>query len=429
MESQFKLNLRNIGLTNKDKIVLAVSGGIDSVTMLSLFIDAGFKNLIIAHFNHGVRKEADDDQLFVMELAKKYKLKFVSEKITPPKDGNLEEELRNARRKFLLGVVMENQAKYLSLAHNANDQAETLIFNLLRGAGPAGLSGMRQKENKIIRPLLNISRNEIESYVKKHKLSWHEDLTNIDTNYSRNYIRHEILTKFAKINPNFLESISRQATFHFELDQHLKNEAKIILQQEIRTDTLNRLDNPLKFEVFISMYEKARGNRKNFSFENFEALVHLISSNNGTKEIDLPGNIKAIRSYDRLEILPKKEDNISSKPKERKLLLGENTFGEWIITARKSSKETEGDFITVKSLTDVLIRNWHEGDRIEKKGITGTKKLQDLFTDAKIDKVKRKTWPIIVKNDEILWLPELAISRKLQSGNIKITARKVANEK
>jgi tRNA(Ile)-lysidine synthase len=144
MEKKFLENLKHSHVETGQTIVLAVSGGIDSVTMLDLFAKSGLDlNFVIAHLNHGVREEAVDDEMFVMGLSEKYEFPIETKKIKKPQTGNLEEELRIERRQFLEEVGEKKKADYIALAHNANDQAETVLFNLLRGAGPAGLSGMK----------------------------------------------------------------------------------------------------------------------------------------------------------------------------------------------------------------------------------------------------------------------------------------------
>lgn len=177
--------------------VVAVSGGVDSVVLLDFLSKNQDLNLTVAHFNHGMREDADQDALFVKNLAKKYQLPFVSEIVKLGK-GASEEKARNARYKFLRKAAKDNDAK-LVVAHHQDDVLETIIINLLRGTGWRGLSSLRSTE-QTLRPLIKASKQEILGYASKHNLKWREDSTNKDTTYLRNYVRLKILPHFSEKN-------------------------------------------------------------------------------------------------------------------------------------------------------------------------------------------------------------------------------------
>ena len=477
---KFERNLGVMGV-EKETVVLGVSGGVDSIVMLDLFLKAGFKP-IVAHMNHGIRVESDADKEFVKELANKYVLQFVSKTIRKPATGNLEEELRNARRKFLLSAANDNGAKYIALAHNADDQAETVIMNLVRGSSSAGLGGMKPFDGQIIRPLLDISRVEIETYAQENRLEWHEDKTNRDITYSRNYIRHQILPKLARLNPEYLANIGRSAELQRNLESHLKQGAEsllkkivipgppIVVEGRLQPGTYSiKLDSRLRgndevviYEVFGTIYENTKGDRKDLTLVHLKQLASLISNDSGTKSLDLPGNITATRTYATLDFTKKKADNMSSVSKLEKLELGGQRFGSWVITVEATSHpssptpfssfprkresrpgsqlmgwdddgRSENDKISISDslLPNLLIRTRKPGDRITPVGMTGRKKLQDLFVDAKIDREKRKSWPIFVsrETEEIIWVPELAkSSHYIETENLLITAREEHHE-
>jgi tRNA(Ile)-lysidine synthase len=235
-----------------------------------------------------------------------------------------------------------------------------------------------------------------------------------------------------KLNPNLLETIEKTAEIQGEIDIHLKKEAKKYLKAEL--DELRELDQPILFEVFGMLYEKAKGDKKNLSQKNLEDIQKLIEKPEGTKSINLPGGIKAVRAYHKLDFNQKKEDNILSKKTETKLRLGKNSFENWVFQAEICDlliKSEDKETLTVDSLLfedGLSVRHWQEGDRIEKEGIKGRKSLQDLFTDAKIERDKRKKWPVVVNNrNEIIWIPGLSYSRQIEPKTtelIKVTAKK-----
>jgi tRNA(Ile)-lysidine synthase len=431
----FRENLKILKLKTNDRLILGVSGGIDSVVMLDLFSKAGFSNAVVAHLNHGVRKEADKDQSFVEKLAKKYDFVFETKTIIPPSSGNLEEQLRNERKIFLYESAKKHKAKFIALAHNKNDQAETVILNLLRGAGPAGLAGMTMKENSVVRPLLNVKRRQIFAYAKENKLDWMEDVTNFDLSFNRNFIRHQIFPLFEQVNSDYLENIYRSANIIEEIDEKLKNEAKKYLGSNVFE--LQKLEKPVLFEVFAIKYERVKGDRKNLSFANFADLQKLISKPEGTKTIDLPAGILARRAYETLEFLPKKEDNIYSIDVEVKLKIGKNKFGNWLFTASKTEKYIPDPkkmtfFVDENLFGQLTIRKAGTGAKIKKEGVLGSSKLQDLFIDAKIARDERKNWPVVTIGQEIIWIPTIAFGQngKPKTNHlIKISARKEVNEK
>jgi tRNA(Ile)-lysidine synthase len=439
---KFQNNMANFDLTTKDAIVVGVSGGVDSVVLLNLlnFLETKIKpKLIVAHLNHGYREDSDNDEIFVSKLAANFGLKFVSKKLDRHSNilqnvgmsSNLEEYFRDERRAFLEEVAKNHKAKYICLGHNAVDQAETVIMNLVRGSGPAGLGGMHMSEGKIIRPILNISRSEIESYAIQNSIKWHEDSTNQDTAFDRNYTRHHILPLLSRLNLEFLESISRSAWIQRRVDEMLKSEANKILD-EFKDDVKSgqNLPKPLLYEVFGQMYEKVKGDRKNLDLKNLQRLENLIKKTSGTNEVSLPSGIVARRSYAKLDFLPRMRDN--KVPPKQTVILGKNTFGEWQIKTKiaEYSKNDDKYICFLPDLNNLTVRTMVPGDQIKLLGTGGTKKLQDIFTDAKIDREKRRNWPVFEHSGEIIWVPGLAYTNiDLKKKNIiKITVQGKKNE-
>jgi len=435
MKAQFEENLNLCGVKENHTIVLGVSGGADSVTMLDLFLKSELKlNLIVAHMNHGLRVEADKDEKLVKFLAEKNNLDFVSKKINPPKGGNLEEELRIKRREFLLEVVKDSKAQYLALAHNANDQAETFFLNTLRGSGPAGLGGMKMFDTTLLRPLISFERKDIIEYAEANHLAWHEDQTNEDTQFKRNYLRHKVFPLLSEINSNWLEAIFRTTHLQREIDDHLKSEAEKYLIEPFDINSIQGLNRPILFEVLGLLYEKAKGDRKDLTLQNLSDLERLTSSTSGTKSLALPGNITATRRYNHLDFMLKKKYNNYSPVVLDKLEVGENTFSNWkVIVERIEISDFRANSrysiaVDPEILPKLKVRNWKAGDRISPFGMNGSKKLQDLFVDAKIDKDKRNNWPIFQLGRELIWVPRLALSRNFvlkKSPTIKITIEEI----
>lgn len=199
-------------IPNNSKLILGISGGPDSVYLLYKLIKFSKKKnltLHIAHFNHNTRGlESDHDQKFVEKIAKKNKLNISVGAIHELPQKNMSEaNLRQHRYDFLEKIRQSQNADFIVTAHHQDDQVETIIFNFFRGTGPAGLTGMKEKQGNILRPLLNISKKQILAYLTKNKIKYCLDSSNQNTNYNRNLIRHEILPLIKKINLNSSESI------------------------------------------------------------------------------------------------------------------------------------------------------------------------------------------------------------------------------
>ena len=214
------------------KYVMAVSGGVDSVTLLDLLSKQSGLELVVAHFDHGIRKESAKDRKFVQNLAKTYGVEFVYE------NGNLgakvsEMQARDARYEFLSKVVNKHKAKAIITAHHQDDVLETIIMNMLRGTGRKGLSSLQSTSN-VIRPLLSYSKQQIKEYAVKNHLVWVEDSTNEDTNYYRNWVRHKIVPKLTEKQRKKLLNSQNKLKI-------VNDEAEIILDKFIKEITkLNR---------------------------------------------------------------------------------------------------------------------------------------------------------------------------------------------
>jgi tRNA(Ile)-lysidine synthetase-like protein len=215
--------------------VLAVSGGVDSVVLLDLFSKQSDTGLIVAHFDHGIRNDSDDDRLFVAQLAKKYDLPFEYGEAKLG-SGASEALARKERYEFLKNVKAKYKAKDIVTAHHQDDLLETAIINLKRGTGRRGLSSLRSHEN-LQRPLLGVSKADLIAYAKIQGLVWREDETNTDPSYLRNYIRHQILPKFNKVQrDNLLHIIASSTKSNDYLDTGLAK----LLKKHIINGRLDR---------------------------------------------------------------------------------------------------------------------------------------------------------------------------------------------
>jgi len=222
------------------RYVVAVSGGVDSMALLHMLKDMPDLQLTVAHFDHGIRPDSDQDRRLVQEISYQYKLPFVY------KEGKLgaetsEEDARNARYEFLRDIQKQVAAEAIITAHHQDDVIETAIHNLIRGTGRKGMSSLKSTDG-IIRPLLHLPKSHLQSYAKEQNLLWREDSTNTDTAYKRNYIRHEIIPKLKSRSPEKYRKLVKLIRRQHELNQAIDNELATLLHMQLSKSALSRKD-------------------------------------------------------------------------------------------------------------------------------------------------------------------------------------------
>ena len=286
----------------KDKIVLGVSGGPDSLFMLDILnklkkdLDI---DLVVAHINHKIRDEADEEEEFVKTFCEKIGIEFYSKRIEVEKYANnnkigLEEAGRKVRYEFFEEICNNTGANKIAVAHNKNDKVETMIMHILRGSGISGLQGIQPKSNKIIRPIIEIDRKEIEKYCEEEKLDPRIDKSNQDNIYTRNKIRNIVIPYInQEFNPNFIETMTRLSEVITEenafLNKLTETEYKKILIQKIENQIVldlkkfNELDNIIKKRIILYTVSNLRGGSQGIEKVHIEDIVKLCQKNVGNK--------------------------------------------------------------------------------------------------------------------------------------------------
>lgn len=304
MEEAVLKTIEKYNLINaNDKIVLGVSGGPDSLFMLNILNNLKERlqiQLVVAHVNHKIRPEADSEEQFVKEFCKKINVDFYSKRIEVEKYANnnkigLEEAGRKVRYEFFEEVLKQVGADKIAVAHNKNDKVETMIMHLLRGSALSGLQGIQPKtNNKIIRPIIEIERKDIEKYCKEQNLEPRIDKSNFDNTYTRNKIRNVVIPYIKQeFNPNFIETMTRLSEVISEenmfLNKLTENEYKKILiqnkEKEIVLDLkkFNELDNIIKKRIILYTVSNLRGGSQGIEKVHIEDIVKLCGNNVGNK--------------------------------------------------------------------------------------------------------------------------------------------------
>jgi len=417
MLARFLEHIEKNSLCGKSaKILLAVSGGADSVVMAGLFHKAGYKFGII-HCNFQLRgEESDADEAFVRDLAvKKYKVPFFvthfdTKKYAEQHKRSIQEAARELRYTYFEEIRKKEHYSSLATAHHADDNIETFFINLLRGSGISGLAGIPVKQKNIIRPLLFAYRSEIEEYAKKNKLKYRTDSSNKDTKYLRNKIRNKMLPVMEQIYPQYRNAISTsitnlrntEAAYRIYLEKISllktnKNGLKTISIKELKKlepdshylfefisafgfnkhvcdDICNALDE-VSGKIFFSPTHRLIKDREHLIIEQLtnETPDRIFSLNDGVKQISLPIKLK-------LTI---------KKPSALK-----------VFSADKNLALLDKD----KLVFPLTLRKWQKGDYFYPLGLKGKKKLSDFFSDHKFSVIdKENTW-LLCSENKIVWV-------------------------
>ena len=304
-------------IENGDILVLGVSGGPDSITMLDILneiknddkINLNFE-IIVCHINHMIREEANEDEEYVKKYCNKKNIQFYSESIDVKKLANnnktgVEETGRTVRYEFFNEICKKTNANKIAIAHNKNDKIETIVMNVIRGTGISGLKGIEAKRGKYIRPLIECERFEIENYCEQNKLNPRIDKTNFDNEYTRNKIRNVVIPYIKKeFNPNIIETIDRLSDVvnkeDLYIEEQMKKEYKNILQEErngqivLNLKKFNNQEKVIKARLVLYTITRLLGNCKGIEKIHIEDIIKLCSNNIGNKYLTPNKNVKVL---------------------------------------------------------------------------------------------------------------------------------------
>lgn len=415
--------------TPADKVLLAVSGGMDSMAMAGLFRKAGYR-FAIAHCNFMLRgEEADADQQFVEDMAREYGVdchvkRFHTMKIAGDTGRSVQMVARELRYGFFDEIAAEHHYQHVAIAHHLDDQTETFFINLMRGCGIAGLHGIRLKQGKVVRPLMFAFRRDIEQYVAENNIPFREDSSNPKMKYARNIIRHKIIPEFVGLNPSFREemaaTISRISDAERIYQHEIENQRSALLQYDGRDATLDlmklRLLDPLPGYLYelISAYGFGKDDVMNIiraldgiSGKQFLSNTHRLVID---REKILISPLHEITGLP--EVYIKKGDTAIEFPV--KLSIRQHEAGNYNITADKHTAAFDMD----KLAFPLLLRPWQRGDAFIPLGMRKRKKVSDLLIDEKIPLPEKDRIMVLCSGDEIVWVVGMRIS-----DNVRITTR------
>ena len=434
---------RHRWLSNGDAVLVAVSGGPDSVALLHLLCELRNElelRLEVAHLQHGIRGEAaHGDAQFVAESAKKFKLPFHFKEVNIPQlrsragKGNLEAMAREERYRFFAEVAQERGLTKIATAHTEDDQAETMLMWFLRGAGRKGLAGMSPiqrlgeardigaQDILLIRPLLEVSKAEIIEYLHQKHLSYRLDRTNQDTNFLRNWIRLDLIPQLKeRIDPQLPSRLARAAELLRDEEELLDSLARAELDRIRSAKELNRelflkRGTAMRRRILRLWIEETRGQLRGVDFAHVEELLKLIERAAPQGRLAIPGGWELVKEYETIK-LEKRFRRLPRVCYSYQLGIGMELSvpeaGMTLLSERVADPHPKlpDDFMEavfdMASLPEALtVRNFRNGDRFQPLGMAGHKKLKDLFIEKKVPLSVRETLPLLSVGEEILWIP------------------------
>lgn len=412
-------------LSNNDIIIIGLSGGPDSMCLLNILTSLDKKlNIICAHINHNIREESKKEMEFIKEYCRSHNLKLETTTFAKKsKTENFNElELREKRYTFFDNLIHKYKAKYLFTAHHGDDLVETILMRLTRGSTLKGYTGFQietvKKDYKIIKPLIFMTKTDIEEYNKEHNIPAVLDKTNEQDNYTRNRYRHKILPFLKNENKDihlkylkFSRELQKYYTF---VDKVINKElAKRYNKKTLDITGFKDLDKLIQTKIIESILDDNYDtNLYLVNDKHITLILDIINSPKPNIEINLPDNLRITKVYNRLKITRKKTSCDSY------CLVIENTTnlpnGHTIKMIEDTDKNSN-DFIKLNSKEISLplsVRTRQDGDKMIVKNMEKPKKIKDIFINSKIPKEERDTQPIVVDNKgEIIWLPGLKKSK------------------
>jgi tRNA(Ile)-lysidine synthase len=427
-----------------DRILVAVSGGPDSVALLSILsVLAPARNLSLraAHFNHGLRgDESEEDARFVEAFCRRMNIGLTSERL-PLVDAHgalqvqgrsLQEAARDARYAALTRIADAVEADKIAVGHTADDQAETLLMWMLRGAGLSGLSGIPLvRESRIIRPLLEVGRDEIVAYLHEHELPFRRDSSNDIPRYLRNRIRRDLLPVLKRFNPSIVEVLTRQATILRDENEWLER----LTEEQARKLTIERstdgllvdhqgliaLPSALQRRVLRLLIKQTAGCWKGPSFRAVTALVKGVVHGRSGSMLTVHG-VQVSRDYDRLRFARRVDGTRQTdrSPQDDGIVVPVPSTRMWPASGQRiraslvhsysraceiGASRNCAVFDAGRLTMPLLLRSWKPGDAFYPLGMNGhRKKLQDYFADLKVPRHGRRRIPLLVAPEGIAWV-------------------------
>ena len=435
MLKKFKQHLhQNFPFLEDGKLLIAISGGVDSVVLAHLCSQLNL-NFSLCHCNFNLRgQESNDDEAYVKELAKNLKVpvyttSFETEKYATKNKVSIQVAARELRYAWFYELLEKKDYEYVLTAHNTNDNLETFIINLTRGSGLEGFTGIPPINNKAVRPLLAFSRDDITLFAIKNEIDWREDKSNASIKYIRNKVRHKVIPILKEINPHVLESFQNTLEYLNESQSIINDATKNISQKivsyehnllKLNCKKLNELPNKKAY-----LYQLLH----TYGFTAWNDVVDLVSGQPGKQVFSKTHRLLKDRNF---LILTTTNESLTEKGP----FLIKETSAEishpiklTILNTADSTPENKHQIIINKDLVTypLSLKKWRHGDAMHPTGMTGSKKISQLFKDKKLSLLdKEKIWLLADAKDHIIWVIGLRQDRRFTADKTATNRLKIS---
>jgi tRNA(Ile)-lysidine synthase len=444
LEKKLRASLRRLGIGTEARLVVAVSGGADSTALLDALVRFHKSDsLIVAHLNHLLRgEESDGDEKFVMDLAARLKLECIFERVDVAEEArgrkeNLEASARRLRYDFLRRVAENRTCEAVLTAHTQDDQVETIVMRLLRGAGPDGLRGIHQARRitemvRLIRPMLEITRDEVIEHCRHHDIAFRTDSSNLLAGLTRNRVRHELLPLLRSFNHRFNETLARTAELLSDDQDYLNRITSEVYAAahrgaELDIGPLREAHPAIRRGILRMWLGDVRGGLERIELSHLKALEGLILRHQSGQSVDLPAGWIARREFNHITLARRPER--VSHPLEPLSLVEENVvdFGRFRfsikrnltcqVSGQEDQEEKIGHYIALlrecDELDGLILRTRTSGDAYLPEGRGHKIKLKTLMIKRKIPLSERDDYPVLVTaQGNIVWAPGLPVARQ-----------------
>ncbi|WP_341228643.1 tRNA lysidine(34) synthetase TilS [uncultured Arcticibacterium sp.] len=417
----------SVKVSDSDGILLAISGGVDSMGMLRLFETTTFK-IVVAHCNFFLRGEhSDGDEEMVRTYCRQRAIPFETVKFDTlgfagQHKISTQMAARELRYPWFEKLLKKHDLKWVATAHHAQDSLETALLNLTRGTGLSGLKGILPKSGNLIRPLLFAKKSDIRAFVEKNKVPWREDSSNASDKYYRNHVRHHVIPLLEKLNPKLVENFQHTSSRVNSALDYIKNELEAFKKEclEVTKDSIC-----VDFEVFFDEKKSAviefwldelgfnydvsisiLGSKESLSGSQFLSASHRLLIDRDTVIVTLLNQVKEKINID-----------IEADSKEVNFAFGTLKFKECLeFPSKNDLMNADNAFLDASKLSYPLtLRNWQKGDVFQPFGMKGKKKVSDYLIDKKIPVYEKEKVLVLCSNKEIVWLVGQRISEKFKT--------------
>lgn len=408
-------------ITGNENTLLAVSGGVDSVAMVHLYLESGC-SISIGHCNFQLRgKESDKDEEFVKELANSLKIpfyvkKFDTSEFAEARGISIQMAARELRYQWFNDLLKNEGFQKVALAHHKDDQLETILFNLTKGTGISGLIGMQSQKGNFVRPMLFADREMIEKYAESRDLKWREDSSNVSLKYSRNLIRHKVIPILKEINPSILDTLDYTLLRLVETESALSKSLLSFVEKAIRKKGEDIYISKATLESSVFPTLALHSITSPFGF-NYAQCVNVIDSIDHTGKVFYASN--SVLNVDRTELIlsPLSDEDFHSLvfeigPEDQEVDLDVGSLNMSVISSEGLKILYSKDFAFLdydKLVFPLKVRHWASGDWFIPLGMNGKKKISDLMIDEKIPLNLKERVLVLDSGGDIAWVLGLRI--------------------